>query len=65
MPLFALEDGRAVRLPQRDDAGAPWSEETREAIQGSVTELVGPDNGRNLGLIRTASLMAKLINPRG
>ena len=30
-----------------------------------VTELVVTDNGRNLGLIRTASLMAKLINPRG
>ena len=41
MPLFALEDGRAVRLPQRDDANAPWSEQTREAIQGSVTDLVG------------------------
>ena len=30
-----------------------------------VTEMVVTENGRNLGLIRTASLMAKLINPRG
>lgn len=30
-----------------------------------MTEMVVTENGRNLGLIRTASLMAKLINPRG
>ena len=30
-----------------------------------VTELVVQENGRNLGLIRTAGLMAKLIDPRG
>jgi glycine betaine/proline transport system ATP-binding protein len=30
-----------------------------------VTEMVVTENGRNLGLIRTAGLMAKLINPRG
>ncbi|GAB1480796.1 choline ABC transporter ATP-binding protein [Paracoccaceae bacterium] len=30
-----------------------------------VTEMVVTDSGRNLGLIRTASLMAKLIDPRG
>lgn len=30
-----------------------------------VTEMVVTDSGRNLGLIRTASLMSKLIDPRG
>ena len=30
-----------------------------------VTEMVVQENGRNLGLIRTAGLMAKLLNPRG
>ncbi len=30
-----------------------------------VTEMVVTESGRNLGLIRTASLMAKLIDPRG
>jgi glycine betaine/proline transport system ATP-binding protein len=30
-----------------------------------VAELVVTENGRNLGMIRTAGLMAKLINPRG
>ena len=30
-----------------------------------VTEMVVTENGRALGLIRTAGLMAKLINPRG
>ena len=28
-------------MPQRDDASAPWSEQTQEAIRSSVTELVG------------------------
>jgi len=30
-----------------------------------VTEMVVTESGRNLGLIRTASLMSKLIDPRG
>ena len=30
-----------------------------------VTEMVVTESGRNLGMIRTASLMAKLIDPRG
>jgi glycine betaine/proline transport system ATP-binding protein len=30
-----------------------------------VTEMVVQEHGRNLGLIRTAGLMAKLIDPRG
>ncbi len=30
-----------------------------------VTEMVVQENGRNLGLVRTAGLMAKLLNPRG
>ena len=34
-------------------------------MSGGVTEMVVQENGRNLGLIRTAGLMAKLLNPRG
>ena len=34
-------------------------------MSGGVTEMNVQENGRNLGLIRTAGLMAKLLNPRG
>ncbi len=34
-------------------------------MSSGVTEMVVQENGRNLGLIRTAGLMAKLLNPRG
>jgi signal-transduction protein with cAMP-binding, CBS, and nucleotidyltransferase domain len=34
-------------------------------MSGGVTEMMVQENGRNLGLIRTAGLMAKLLNPRG
>jgi glycine betaine/proline transport system ATP-binding protein len=34
-------------------------------MSGGATEMVVQENGRNLGLIRTAGLMAKLLNPRG
>ncbi len=34
-------------------------------MRDGVTEMVVQEHGRNLGLIRTAGLMAKLINPRG
>ncbi len=34
-------------------------------MSDGVTEMVVQENGRNLGLIRTAGLMAKLLNPRG
>ncbi|MFC3088242.1 choline ABC transporter ATP-binding protein [Tabrizicola soli] len=36
-----------------------------ELMSKGVGELVVTEHGRNLGLVRTASLMAKLINPRG
>jgi hypothetical protein len=36
-----------------------------EMMSAGVTEMVVQENGRNLGLIRTAGLMAKLLNPRG
>jgi hypothetical protein len=34
-------------------------------ISQGATELVVMENGRNLGLVRTAGLMARLINPHG
>jgi glycine betaine/proline transport system ATP-binding protein len=46
----------AAETPVRDIMGL---------MSQGVTEMVVTENGRNLGLIRTASLMAKLINPRG
>ena len=36
-----------------------------DLMSKGVSELVVTENGRNLGLVRTAGLMAKLINPRG
>jgi glycine betaine/proline transport system ATP-binding protein len=36
-----------------------------DLMSQGVAELVVTENGRNLGMIRTAGLMAKLINPRG
>ena len=36
-----------------------------DLMSKGVAELVVTENGRNLGMIRTAGLMAKLINPRG
>ena len=36
-----------------------------ELMSKGVGELVVTEHGRNLGLVRTAGLMAKLINPRG
>jgi glycine betaine/proline transport system ATP-binding protein len=36
-----------------------------EIMSQGVTDMVVRENGRNLGMIGTASLMAKLINPRG
>lgn len=35
-----------------------------DLMSQGVAELVVTENGRNLGMVRTASLMAKLINPR-
>ena len=36
-----------------------------DLMSQGVAEMVVTENGRNLGMIRTAGLMAKLINPRG
>jgi glycine betaine/proline transport system ATP-binding protein len=36
-----------------------------EMMAQGVTDMVVQENGRNLGMIGTAGLMAKLINPRG
>ena len=39
-------------------------EDSMGLVSQGVAELVVTEHGRNLGLVRTASLMAKLINPR-
>ena len=36
-----------------------------DLMSQGVAEMVVTENGRNLGMVRTAGLMAKLINPRG
>ena len=59
-----MEPGTASAASHELPAETPVKDIMDLMSQG-VTELVVTDNGRNLGLIRTASLMAKLINPRG
>jgi glycine betaine/proline transport system ATP-binding protein len=59
-----MEPGTASATTRSLAAETPVKDIMGLMSQG-VTELVVTDNGRNLGLIRTASLMAKLINPRG
>ena len=59
-----METGEAPPTTRSLGAETPVRDILGLMSQG-VTELVVTDNGRNLGLIRTASLMAKLINPRG
>lgn len=46
------------------DADTPVKDIMTMISQGA-TELVVMENGRNLGLVRTAGLMARLINPHG
>ena len=58
-----MEPGAASATARALDAETPVKDVMDLMAQG-VAELVVTENGRNLGLVRTASLMAKLINPR-
>jgi glycine betaine/proline transport system ATP-binding protein len=59
-----MEHGEAPAHARALDAETPVKHIMDLMSQG-VAELVVTENGRNLGMIRTAGLMAKLINPRG
>lgn len=59
-----MEPGKANAAARGLPAETPVKDIMDLMSQG-VAELVVTENGRNLGMIRTASLMAKLINPRG
>jgi glycine betaine/proline transport system ATP-binding protein len=59
-----MEPGAGSGSARTLDAETPVKDIMDLMSQG-VAELVVTENGRNLGLVRTASLMAKLINPRG
>lgn len=58
-----MEPGEASAAAHSLDAETPVKDIMDLMSQG-VAELVVTEHGRNLGLVRTASLMAKLINPR-
>ncbi len=59
-----MEPGSASAAARELPAETPVKDIMDLMSQG-VAELVVTENGRNLGMVRTASLMAKLINPRG
>ncbi len=59
-----MEPGEASAAAHQLPAETPVKHIMDLMSQG-VAELVVTENGRNLGMIRTAGLMAKLINPRG
>ncbi len=59
-----MEAGEASSAAHQLPAETPVKHIMDLMSQG-VAELVVTENGRNLGMIRTAGLMAKLINPRG
>ncbi|MDZ4088399.1 MAG: choline ABC transporter ATP-binding protein [Tabrizicola sp.] len=59
-----MEPGEASAAAHQLPAETPVKQIMDLMSQG-VAELVVTENGRNLGMIRTAGLMAKLINPRG
>ena len=59
-----MEPGTASAASHELPAETPVKDIMDLMSQG-VAELVVTENGRNLGMVRTASLMAKLINPRG
>lgn len=59
-----MEPGTASTSARELPAETPVKAVMDLMSQG-VAELVVTENGRNLGMVRTASLMAKLINPRG
>lgn len=58
-----MEPGEAQATTRALSAETPVRDILDLMSQG-VTELVVQENGRNLGLVRTAGLMARLINPR-
>jgi glycine betaine/proline transport system ATP-binding protein len=59
-----MEPGDAAPSTRTLPAETPVKD-IMDMMAKGVTELVVTENGRNLGLVRTAGLMAKLINPRG
>lgn len=59
-----MEPGEASAAARALDAETPVKD-IMDLMSKGVAELVVTEHGRNLGLVRTASLMAKLINPRG
>ncbi|MBE0552936.1 MAG: choline ABC transporter ATP-binding protein [Rhodobacteraceae bacterium] len=59
-----MERGEAAPDARPLDADTPVKDIMTMISQGA-TELVVMENGRNLGLVRTAGLMARLINPHG
>lgn len=59
-----MEIGTASAFARELSAETPVKDIMQMMSQG-VTEMVVTDAGRSLGMIRTASLMAKLIDPRG
>ena len=59
-----MEPGAALANSRELPAETPVKD-ILDLMSKGVSELVVTENGRNLGLVRTAGLMAKLINPRG
>ncbi|MBL9050455.1 MAG: choline ABC transporter ATP-binding protein [Tabrizicola sp.] len=59
-----MEKGEAGPTARELPAETPVKD-IMDMMSKGVSEMVVTENGRNLGLVRTASLMAKLINPRG
>ena len=59
-----MEHGEAGATAHALTAETPVKD-IMDMMAKGVTEMVVTENGRNLGMIRTAGLIAKLINPRG
>ncbi|MBS3979132.1 MAG: choline ABC transporter ATP-binding protein [Rhodobacteraceae bacterium] len=59
-----MEPGEASASAHQLAAETPVRD-IMDLMSKGVAELVVTENGRNLGLVRTAGLMARLINPRG
>jgi glycine betaine/proline transport system ATP-binding protein len=59
-----MEPGEASASAHELPAETPVKD-IMDLMSKGVAELVVTENGRNLGMVRTAGLMAKLINPRG
>lgn len=58
-----MEPGEASPTARALGAETPVRD-IMDMMANGVTELVVQENGRNLGMVRTAGLMARLINPR-